>query len=175
MAQLRPKDITSALGISPATLRLWSNNFAPVLSPAAQKTTTEQGTAAQRRYNADDLKRFTRAKQLLSEGKTYEQVLDVLKSEDVSETLFIPSPNGKTAQSEPQDLGAVLATVEEHPVMLAFRQAIEAKDQTIAAKDETIRVLEQRVAEFNALAEQPAPELLKPQFRWRWLNWLLKP
>jgi len=182
MSQLRPKDMTSALGISAATLRLWSNNFAPVLSPAAQKARTETGGAAQRRYTEQDLKIFTKAKELLGQGKTYEETLEALQQVDPTELLLTPPSTNGTAQSEPQGATQSLATTsDEHPVMIAFREALAAKDEVIrtkdevvASRDETIKVLEQRVQEFRAIAEQPTPEPLKPQFRWRWLNWLIK-
>lgn len=166
MSQLRPKDITGTLGISPATLRLWSNHFAPVLSPAAQKATTSQGTAAQRRYTDTDLRIFTRAKQLLGQGKTYEETLESLQSDDPAEILYFPTTNGKPPQNEPHDLGAVLATVDEHPVMLAFREAL-------AAKDETIATLKREIETIRTQTNPPEP--MKTEFRFRWLNWLLKP
>ena len=158
MSQLRPKEMTSALGISAATLRLWSNNFAPVLSPAAQKARTETGGAAQRRYTEQDLRIFTKAKELLGQGKTYEETLEVLRDINPAELILSATPTQSTTQNALHDVTGAVAVEGEHPVMLAFREALAAKDQTIALLT-------------KQLEEKRAPVV----FRWRFLNWLLKP
>lgn len=163
MSQIRPREIIQALGISAATLRLWSINFAPVLSPSAQRSVSPNGTSTQRRYTPQDLAYFKRAQQLLKTSHTYEEVLTRLQNE--------PTPIETASPSAP-DLSAEtrLATGETHPVMLAFQEAL-------AAKDETIRVLQAQIEDLRKLALEdfPSPTPVKPEFRWRWLNWLFRP
>lgn len=161
MSQLRPREIIQELGISPATLRLWSINFAPVLSPSAQRSISPNGTSTQRRYTPQDLAYFKRAQELLKTSHTYEEVLTRLQNEPTP--IEAELPTAPQLQDETR-----LATSETHPVMLAFQEAL-------AAKDETIRVLQAQIEDFRRLAESPAPEPLKPVFRWRFFNWLLKP
>ena len=193
---LRPKDVVDQLGISPATLRLWSTHFAPVLSPAAQKSQTEQGTPAQRRYTDEDVAYFRKAKELLASGKTYEETLGLLLAEPVD-------PDGATqAPEEPADLPppspqTTLSTLDEHPIFLVFRQALDAKDEVIAAKDDVIASKEETIETLNrelltvqaskdeliaSLQDQlevvqskvaiPTP-ISQSRFRWEWLNRLL--
>lgn len=179
----RPKEITERLSISPATLRLWSNHFADLLSPSAQKQITGQGTSAQRRYTDQDIVVFTRAKHLLADGHTYEEVLRRLQEEPLEETVgedvlhaSRPSPDGFE-----EDSLVVHQTLDlsSHPVFTAFREALEAKDETIRAKDEvieskdvTIKALEARIDEIKSQSA-PTPSLSLPaavRFKWDFLN-----
>lgn len=181
----RPKEITERLSISPATLRLWSNHFADLLSPSAQKQITGHGTSAQRRYTDSDLVIFTKAKQLLAEGSTYEEVLRRLQEEPLDETsgedvlhASRPSPVGLIEE----DSLVVHQTLDlsSHPVFTAFREALEAKDETIRAKDEvieskdvTIKALEARIDEIKSQSS-PTPSTPAPVcFKWDFLNRLL--
>lgn len=183
----RPKEITERLLISPATLRLWSNHFADLLSPSAQKQITETGTSAQRRYTDQDIVVFTKAKLLLADGNTYEEVLRRLQEEPLDESAgedvfqaSRPSPDGLIEE----DSLVVHQTLDlsSHPVFTAFREALEAKDETIRAKDEvieskdvTIKALEARIDEIKSQpAPAPTPSLPVPvRFRWDFLNRLL--
>ena len=191
----RPKEIAETLAISPATLRLWSNNFADVLSPAAQKAQTETGTAAQRRYDDHDLAVFQRAKELLNAGATYEAALRRLKAnprEAVVAAEFSAPPEEPTVE-----VTSVALLTEEHPIIAAFREAIEAKDQTIrslearigevaATKDQTIETLNRELLTVQATKDdliatlqiqieefrsRPIPVATHPtRFRWGFLN-----
>ena len=179
---LRPKDVADQLGISSPTLRLWSNNFFEVLSPAAQKATTESGTAAQRRYSDADMAVFKRAKEHLNHGKTYEETLAALQAEGPpvipSPGLSIDGSENPPAGSPPagSEHGMVLVT-ETHPVIRAFEEALKAKDEALASKDETIATKDQLIAALQSQLEQassqksilPAPT----RFRWGLLNRLL--
>lgn len=147
----RPKDVADQLGISPATLRLWSNRFADVLSPAAQKATTEAGTSAQRRYTDSDLAIFRRAKTLLGDGNTYESTLAQLQAEPRPE-LILPLPGDDGEIDEASFIGgetALSTNLDEHPVFIAFREALAAKDETIRSKDQTIVALEGNLADLR--------------------------
>lgn len=74
----RPKQVQEQLGVSSATLRLWSNHFEEHLSPSARSSLTDKGTPTQRRYVDADVHLFARAKTLLDRGLTYDQVKEAL-------------------------------------------------------------------------------------------------
>lgn len=181
----RPKEIADRLSISPATLRLWSNHFADLLSPSAQKQITGQGTSAQRRYTDHDITVFTKAKQLLSEGNTYEEVLRRLQEEPLDEpgedVLEASRPAPDSVIEEDSLVVHQTLDLSSHPVFTAFREALDAKDETIRAKDEvieskdvTIKALEARIddlANRPSLVPQPIPPPVR--FRWEFLNQLL--
>lgn len=79
MTAQRSKDLTEKLQVSASTLRLWSENFGPVLSPAAQKATTETGGAAALQRAGP---RHPHAgEQLLACGKAYEEAFALLQAE----------------------------------------------------------------------------------------------
>ncbi len=177
---LRPKDITDQLGISPASLRFWSNAFAPVLSPGAQASRTEHGGNAQRRYTDEDLAILRQAKTLLDGGSTFELALEQLKSLEPIELLEAP----EAARSSASSPSNAVAVTDPHPIIQAFEEALRSKDQVIAGKDETIRtkdellvnkdqlisLLSQQVDELKA---SPAVVIHEPRFRWGFLNRLL--
>jgi DNA-binding transcriptional MerR regulator len=186
----RPKDVADQLNISPATLRLWSNNFADVLSPAAQKSTTESGTAAQRRYTDSDLAIFRHAKAHLADGLTYEETLTRLREEPPPET----PPLSEILPGDSEH--SVQLVTELHPVLRAFEEALRAKDETIRAKDQALAAVEATVQSkeetISALRSTidlqerqiedlrlrpavatPAPVVAPTRFRWGFLNRLL--
>lgn len=171
----RPKEIAERLAISPATLRLWSNHFAELLSPAAQKSTTESGTSAQRRYTDSDLVVLQRAKELLSSGHTYEESLERLKAEPPQEQSVNEVPLGSANGHDRATPTAMIAlTLDDHPIVRSFREAIDAKDETIRAKEETIAALQAQVEELkNRPLALPEPAPAPVRFRWDFLNRLL--
>jgi DNA-binding transcriptional MerR regulator len=69
-----PSEVASQLGVSPSTLRRWSNEFADFLSDAAGRPESEAGKTAHRRYLDEDLETLMAVKGLLAEGQTYIQV-----------------------------------------------------------------------------------------------------
>jgi DNA-binding transcriptional MerR regulator len=69
-----PSEVASQLGISPSTLRRWSNEFADFLSDAAGRPESDTGKSAHRRYHDQDLETLMTIKGLLGEGQTYIQV-----------------------------------------------------------------------------------------------------
>ena len=145
----RPKQVADQLGISPATLRLWSNKFQSLLSPAAQRSTTETGTSAQRRYSDQDVRFFTRAKQLLGEGKTYEETLTILTEEGV------PDPQILTETAPPEEpaqetSSALVVESQFQMAMLSLREALSAKDETIEALQQTVSANERHVGDLRA-------------------------
>jgi DNA-binding transcriptional MerR regulator len=156
----RPKTVADNLGISPATLRLWSNKFHEVLSPAAQKAQTETGTAAQRRYTDTDLRYFLRAKQLLGQGKTYEETFTILSGEGVPdpETIADAIDTG-SATVEGQPSSALALGGQPHVAILAMREALHAKDETIEALRTTINANERHVDDLRSENERLREQL----------------
>jgi DNA-binding transcriptional MerR regulator len=70
-----PHEVAAQLGISPSTLRRWSNEFADSLSDAAGRPEiAPTGGMAHRRYTDQDLETLMTTKGLLAEGLTYIQV-----------------------------------------------------------------------------------------------------
>jgi DNA-binding transcriptional MerR regulator len=69
-----PSEVASQLGISPSTLRRWSNEFSDFLSDAAGRPESYTGKSAHRRYLDEDLETLMTIKGLLGEGQTYIQV-----------------------------------------------------------------------------------------------------
>ena len=129
---LRPKDVSDHLGISPATLRLWSTKFESYLSPGAQRSTTENGGISQRRYDEADLQYFNRAKQLLAEGLTYDEVFSKLdQGVRVVALDNVPMPQAPTT-SPISDVVVVSEVAEQ------YQKTIAALENTVRSQQETI-------------------------------------
>lgn len=71
-----PHVVAKELDISPATLRRWSDEFKDFLSEDA----TAASGRSHRRYKESDLATLFVVKELMNDGKTYEQVRDKLES-----------------------------------------------------------------------------------------------
>jgi DNA-binding transcriptional MerR regulator len=168
----RPKDVAERLEISPATLRLWSTKFEQFLSPSAQRSTTENGGASQRRYDEGDVAYFLRAKQLLGEGLTYEEVATRL-GEGVPIVEY--DNTKKPSESLPVPLISDVVVVSQD--LVVYQKAIAALEQTIQAQQDTITTQQQLI---EALRERPVPsqtpsmiELPPMTFKQR-LDWLIR-
>lgn len=68
-----PGEVAARLGRAPATLRLWSNEFADLLSVGAQSGRRE-GRRPHRRYSIGDVEVLSRIKTLLDHGLSYAEV-----------------------------------------------------------------------------------------------------
>ena len=93
-------DAAQALGITPATLRKWTEEFADWLSPAA-------GDPRERRYADDDLRVLRRAAKLLKRRRGFAYVreclateLDVPARERVVGEAIEPEPPPATEQAD---------------------------------------------------------------------------
>ena len=95
----KPKDAAELLDISPATLRRWSDLFAPALSEDAAPE--ESGT--RRRYSEDDIGVFRYAARLLADGHQIGEVSELLKVATPAD-LASPDREPEAAQSEPEPL-----------------------------------------------------------------------
>lgn len=146
----RPKQVADQLGISPATLRLWSNKFQSLLSPAAQRSTTETGTSAQRRYSDQDVRFFHRAKQLLGEGKTYEETLAILTEEGVPDPDIVNEPLPEApAEEVDSETSAVALRSEMQIALISLREALATKDEVIEAQQQAISANERHVTDLQ--------------------------
>ena len=70
------------LGISPNTLKRWTKDFAPFLSPSGPMT----NDGASRRFTAEDLVVLGRVKERLASGLSTEEVVEQLHAEGRGET-----------------------------------------------------------------------------------------
>ncbi len=147
----RPKDVTQRLGISSATLRLWSTHFEQFLSPGAQSAKTENGGPAQRRYQDSDIALLQTAKTLLAEGLTYEEVKERLGTGLETPTMPVEAPQLPKTDNSP--------ALVMHLALQPLREALSAKDQTIAASEQTVRSQQQTIDTQASLIAQltPAP------------------
>lgn len=156
---MRPKDVTSQLGISAATLRLWSKHFGDYLSPGARASLTPQGTAAQRRFMEEDLAVFIRAKSLLDLGLTYEVVAEKLATASSTDLMLLPAPVN-------QDDGHVNAHVNhdvtESPVAIAnghtespaMREMISLLQRNVELQEQILAAVQYRPEPTPSLADR---------------------
>lgn len=150
---LRPKDVIDALGISAPTLRVWSTQFAPVLSPSAQPAKTETGGSAQRRYTEQDVAYFRRAKELLDSGSTFEQALATLQEEG-------PPPVATER--------AVSVVPPQPPSEVTLYQALSRQEEQLRAIQESHKTIQRQltglVGLVEQMAKQPAPATYDERF-----------
>ncbi len=130
----RPIEVAQSLGISSSTLRLWSNQFASLLSEQARKEPSGSGSApAQRRYTDDDLRLLTLAKELLDQGLTYE---------DTRTRLQPPAAPALTHGATPPPQAGTTSTQGEADLTRALQEALQVKDRTIAALQESLAFMD---------------------------------
>ena len=154
----RPKEVAQRLGISPATLRVWSGEFEDLLSESAGKAVTEAGTAAQRRYTDNDVALLERAAGLMRQGLTYLEARQRLQ-----EPTTEPEPT-----SEPAPLMAPEATE-------ALRLALSAQQETISTLQSHVRDLQAErdrlLADVQALRGRQAQAGGEQSRRRPWWEW----
>ncbi len=81
------KDVASALGLSPATVRRWSSQYAAYLSPEASQPHfgIEKGPG-RRRYSAEDVETLTKIQAWRARGKSPDEIKDLLQKQLVPAT-----------------------------------------------------------------------------------------
>jgi DNA-binding transcriptional MerR regulator len=132
----RPGDVAKQLGIAPVTLRVWSNEFAGFLSEGAQSTLTTDGKAAQRRYNDSDIAVLRRAKGLLDQGKTYDEVRRL---------IIAAEPVPSSALQALEDATGFLAEIRA-----SYDRVLEAKNMTIDEQRDHIKTLQDMNDRYRA-------------------------
>jgi DNA-binding transcriptional MerR regulator len=109
-----PQAVAKQLGVSPATLRRWSDEFAEYLSSGADSGKGK----SHRRYTEFDLGTLNTIKELMNSGATYEQVRQQLANQPVNYPF---RPQGSMLNSE--------ETLPEQPLDLPDRVS-HASDET---------------------------------------------
>ena len=134
----QPKDASAALGVSPATLRRWSELFASALSPDA----SPEAAGTRRRYSSDDLALLRYAAKLLADGHQFSDVselLKVAKPEDIE-----PLPERGPEPPEAAEIGTESTTGQDMPqepsmalvpIMQNVQAALTATLQRAAAQE----------------------------------------
>ena len=93
------------LGISPNTLKRWTKDFAPFLSPSGPMT----NDGASRRFTAEDLVVLGRVKERLASGLSTEEVVEQLHAEGRGETASLTMTSHDSMLSS-QSAGFVMLT-----------------------------------------------------------------
>ncbi len=146
VSAFRPKDVAERLGVSPATLRRWSDAFADSLSDAAGRTLTDNGNAGQRRYTEVDVAILTQAKALLNEGHSYEEARARLPRDDALAQAAPMTAQGTTTT-------ALVVSEEALVALRSLEAALQAKDQSIAALEGTLRAKEEALTAKQAIID----------------------
>ncbi len=82
----RPAEVARELGVSPSTLRRWSQQFGDLLSPEAGSPTPQpSGKIAHRRYASEDVETLQRVRDSMQQGLTAEEIRTQLTVEITSE------------------------------------------------------------------------------------------
>ncbi len=102
---LKPSAAALRLHMPASTLRVYSTKFASLLSPSASDPpVTAEGKRGSRLYSSTDIAILSKAKELLSKGMTYEQVLQELR-------MSIPGARQRAAQAEANARSDTVAAV----------------------------------------------------------------
>ena len=84
----RPAEVARELGVSPSTLRRWSQQFGDILSPEAGTLTPQvSGKIAHRRYAPTDVETLQRVRSFMQKGLTAEEIRTQLVIEVAPETV----------------------------------------------------------------------------------------
>ena len=155
----KPKDASAALGVSPATLRRWSELFASALSPDA----SPEAAGTRRRYSSDDLALLRYAAKLLADGHQISDVselLKVAKPEDIEplpeqsqEPEWRPEPpeaaESATGQDMPQEPSMALVPLVQNvqAALTATLQRAAAQERLLADQAERLTRQEREIAD----------------------------
>ncbi len=104
----RPAEVSRELGVSPSTLRRWSQQFGDLLSPEAGNPDSQSsGKTTHRRYASTDVETMQRVRQLMQQGLTVDEV----RTQLVADVAPVPgSAPATTSTPEPEQ-------TEEAPVI----------------------------------------------------------
>ncbi|MDA8188793.1 MAG: MerR family transcriptional regulator [Dehalococcoidales bacterium] len=124
---LKPAEVCEKLAMPPSTLRVYSTRFADVLSETARKPPVgPDGRVGHRLYNGRDLVVLTKAKELLAQGLTYEQVLAELR-------LTVPGAKARGRVAGPAEVASAAGPAVEgvETFGAALRLAVGAADKAV--------------------------------------------
>ncbi len=94
----RPAEVSRELGVSPSTLRRWSQQFGDLLSPEAGNPDSQSsGKTTHRRYASTDVKTLQRVRQLMQQGLTVDEVRTQVAAD------FAPAPDPASAPTPVPD------------------------------------------------------------------------
>ncbi len=91
------QQVATELGVSSSTLRRWTKDFGPFLSPSGAVA----GDGANRRFSDDDMVVLRRVKEQLAGGASTDEVVDQLQSEGRGETAALTTTSPDGALSNP--------------------------------------------------------------------------
>ncbi|MCC7353387.1 MAG: MerR family transcriptional regulator [Anaerolineae bacterium] len=128
----RPAEVAAELGISAATLRRWTRQFARFLSsPQPDPSASDDGQSAQRRYTNDDLESLLNIKGLLAEGFNYQQVEKRLEALRVG-----PKPEGDVYPAA-RDF-ALVTTGDDRPALSPAVAVLADTLHTVAQSQQAV-------------------------------------
>lgn len=136
----RPSEVAERLGVSPSTLRRWSQQFEPFLSEAA--SASDDDSSKHRRYLEDDLDTLITIKDLLAEGCSYDQVRGQLLAErpgpeDDADVYAVVASSETAATALPlvAVIGDTLHTVADGQQLLLNSQQANRDLVSVAIQD----------------------------------------
>lgn len=159
---LKPSAAAQRLQMPASTLRVYSTKFASLLSPSASDPPfSSDGKRGSRLYSSTDIAILSRAKELLSKGMTYEQVLQDLR-------ISIPGARARVSQpSHPN--GA--ARVDGAQAMTPAQMEALVSGMIAASVANTERMIQA----WQSLAEERAREIIQLRARIRELEEARRP
>ncbi len=166
---MKPGEAAQQLDVSPSTLRRWSAHFARFLGDhAGEALTSEGGGFGHRRYTPADVAVLRMVRDLLAEGRSYEQVDAHLASIAPAEMVVArPPASVAVALPAPQFLSETLQNVASgQQLLLNSQQANRDLLQVVLQdnfnlKDENTRLREQMMRLEQELSENRRREEAK--------------
>lgn len=136
---LRPAEVAEQLGVSPATLRRWSQRFAAFLDLGEAAADSH----AHRRYTEHDVAVLRQVKELLEQGWTYEHVASQLRQATGAPSPVADRPEGvdenqMAAPSQIDDLARLDPAPSPTPADLDARSGqalVPAPPEMLSASD----------------------------------------
>jgi len=168
------KEAAALLGITPPTLRKWSEHFDALLSDSARQALTSGGSTTSRRYTEADLAIFQRAKTLMWSGHTYDQTLHELAGDQPTKRSDdqVDIRHRSRASSD-------YATRQLPMIQPAGKQSIRKEDERLAAPNRQRQAQQGQLHQFREymLQLQAEKSLLRERrlavqerFAWRFSN-----
>lgn len=154
---MKPAEVGKRLGMPPSTLRIYSAKFAEVLSEsAARPPVTPEGKVGYRLYTERDLVVLRKAKELLAQGLTYDQVLAELR-------LVVPgrvrSRGGAPAGEVEVVEGSVGAGIEGERMLAVLARAVASAERSADTCQALVREIRAEIGELRERVERVEADL----------------